>query len=115
MVTTANAQITKSLDSRRINDACWGGPFEGNFAYFSLQDYTNATMSYGKDKGKNLLELWKKIRMEKEKEYIRQVKCGAYKGKPIHPPSDYREPSIENPVCLYMAGNDDTSYSKYYP
>jgi hypothetical protein len=72
--------------------ACWGGPFDGNFAYFSMQDYTKATMPYGKNKGENLLLVWSKTRVENKKE-------GA---------------SMDNPIRLYMSGNDDTSYSKFY-
>jgi hypothetical protein len=95
--------------------ACWGGPFDGNFAYFSMQDYTKATMPYGKNKGENLLAVWEKARVEKEKEYKEQVERGAHKYKHISPPSDYLESaSIDRPIRLYMAGNDDTSYSKFY-
>lgn len=95
--------------------ACWGGPFDGNFAYFSLQDYTKATMPYGKDKDENLLVLWERGRIEKEKEYREQVERGTDKYKTLYPTYDYNErASIDKPVRLYMAGNDDTSYSKFY-
>ena len=94
---------------------CWGGPFDGNFAYFSLQDYTQATMPYGKDKGANLLALWEKVRIEKEKEYLERLARGTDKCKLVQPPYDYRErASVDKPIRLYMVGNDDTSYSKFY-
>ena len=41
------------------DSACnWGGPFEGGYCVFRLQDYTNAISTLPKYKGKNVLDIF---------------------------------------------------------
>lgn len=74
--------------------ACiWGGPFPGGFASYFIKDYNS--IKHWKDPSKTLAEA-NSIYMEKNNiTYI-----------------DF--PTKEKPIALYLAGNDDASYSKYF-
>lgn len=86
----------------------WAGPFEGNYAFFTLKDYTDAIQSYGVNKGKKYLD----VLAAAEKAREDQTERNFYHRKPVikHP----EDPSWEFPIKLRMTGNDDTSYSKCY-
>lgn len=95
----------------------WAGPWEGNYARFVLVDFTNATITYGKDKGGSYLDYQAKRRREN---YERDARRAAFNNKPIHKWTEepvgglLGYPSKQFPVRLWMCGNDDTSYSKTY-
>jgi len=91
----------------------WAGPFPGNHCRFILKDWTHATKSWGPDKGKNMLELYEKGRKEIQEKIERGFY--EYRGKSIPHDSMREYPSFETPIALVMYGNDDTSYTKYYP
>lgn len=107
------------------------GPFKGNFAYFMLQycntipwklkseketlenfrfshyNIPNYIHKGFKGPAGNEIQLQKRLSTltEKEKKYWensvnkKYIKC----------------PTIENPIRFYICGNDDTSYSKFFP
>jgi hypothetical protein len=89
---------------------CWGGPYDGNYAHFILIDYTDATFGGGRDKGKKCLETWK----NREKEIQSKIERGHYEYTKTVPYRYDDSPSLEKPIRLWMLGNDDTSYSKFY-
>jgi len=86
----------------------WSGPFEGNYAQFVVRDYTNAVTAYGKNKGSNYLERLAKSELERK----RKIESGFHGTLPYSYPNDLV--SVEKPIRLWMFGNDDTSYSKFY-
>lgn len=89
----------------------WAGPFEGGYAQFVLQDYTNATFQAGKNQGKRMVDVYRQLDLETQEKIDR----GYYEyHKSEHPWFCTDQPSIEKPFKLYMVGNDDTSYSKFY-
>ncbi len=89
----------------------WAGPLPGNYAYFIVQDYTNASYPLGKKRQKYLDVIAQAIEETKSR-----VARGYYHHHPNESPHWYRDqPSYENPIRLYLAGTDDTSYSKFYP
>ena len=90
----------------------WAGPFPGNHCRFILKDWTHATKSWGPDKGKNILELYQKGRDEVQEKIARGY-YEYHKDKTPYTFEDY--PSFEKPIALVMYGNDDTSYTKFYP
>lgn len=83
----------------------WAGPLYGGYAQFVLTDWTNSKFSAGADKGKRVLEVWAAGDKERQAKALRR-------GEEFHPYND--RPSLERPVRLWMMGNDDTSYSKFY-
>jgi len=93
--------------------ACWGGPWEGGYAQFHIKDHSQETVTHGPNKGKLRLPI-AKIEWEEHqaKEKRRAAFWGRSSGLSISERMGY--PSVEFPVRLWMAGNDDTSYSKCY-
>lgn len=90
----------------------WAGPFPGNHCRFVLKDWTNATKQWGPDKGKSLLQLYQNGR-DAEKAKIAR---GYYEHHKNETPYSFFDcPSFEKPIALVMYGNDDTSYTKFYP
>lgn len=87
--------------------ACgWAGPLHGDHAQFVLTDWTNARFSAGADKGKRVLEVWDQGEKERKAKALRR-------GENYQPYND--RASLALPIRLWMLGNDDTSYSKFYP
>jgi hypothetical protein len=96
----------------------WAGPFEGSYAQFHCKDYSNAIVLSGPNKGQNWLQ-----HLAKHKEAKAEItkRSNLYYGKDRHKDRHVRkvlpyseDPSIKYPIKLWMAGNDDTSYSKCY-
>jgi hypothetical protein len=83
------------------------GCYHGGYGSFSIQDFTDATSPYGKDKGRKILELWHEGDLARE----RKFNAGFSKYKYSH---RIEYPSIALPVQFKIYGNDDTSYSKFY-
>lgn len=97
------------LEFTEDSASSWGGPFPGNHARFVLSDYTNNVVASGANKGKRVLDVWD----EKFKELVRKFESG------FHPHLSYVKDlrdyaSNEKPIRLWLLGNDDTSYSKFY-
>lgn len=89
----------------------WAGPFPGNCCRFVLKDWTHAVKSWGKDKGKNILQMYKEGREEVQA----KIERGYYEYNPKEYPYSFNDcPSFEKPIALVMYGNDDTSYTKFY-
>lgn len=99
------------LQFREENACCWGGPLEGNYAQFVLSDYTNAVFTAGSNKGQKVLEVWH----QKDLEVQNKIDRGHYEIVQRTPRLNKLElPHLEKPIKLYICGNDDTSYSKFY-
>lgn len=83
----------------------WAGPLHDNYAQFVLTNWTNAKYSAGANKGKRVLEVWDQGERERKAQALRRGE-------------EYRRyddrPSLEFPIKLWIIGNDDTSYSKFY-
>lgn len=87
----------------------WGGPFPGNHARYVLCDYSSAMFLNGKHKGKRKLDVWDARR----EEAIRKYKSGFHpECKWVIHPIDCA--SNKSPIRLWLLGNDDSSYSKFY-
>jgi hypothetical protein len=96
----------------------WGGPYEGGFAYYAIRNHKleNYKIRSEQDirlwfrfhglKAKSEEHLQKKLKTLTKKELIEWQRRQDY----------YRidVPTIEKPYSLYICGNDDTSYSKFY-
>ena len=126
-----SALVTEGMLVFDDDSACnWGGPFEGGCAYYCLADHRNLlgtgklitegehrqihrfatyAMPYGRWKEpaqneehleKRLASLTVKERKEWESHQASWVIENA---------------TVERPFSIYMAGNDDTSYTKFYP
>ncbi len=77
----------------------WAGPFPGGFALFVLSDHTNSPRLVSMA----ALHADEEARARKAAYYKRE-----YHRNPVEHPTD------EKPVRLWLLGNDDTSYSKFY-
>lgn len=101
---------------------CWGGPFPGNVAGFSLYDVRVAYPSY---KGKPLAEARATalVQVAKLKEsdmrYEHQpywaelfARVQAGDAAAIHVINEWG--TLEHPFTLHVFGNDDCSYSKWF-
>lgn len=80
----------------------WAGPYPGDYVLLEVSDYSNAKFIKN---GRKLLDVW----AENEEDKKRQAK---FFKKEYHYYPEY--PTISHPVKLWMCGNDDTSYSKFY-
>jgi hypothetical protein len=83
----------------------WAGPLHDGYAQFVLTDWTNAKFSAGPNKGKNVLRVWANNEADRKAKALRR-------GEEYRPYDD--QPTLTHPVRLWMMGNDDTSYSKFY-
>jgi hypothetical protein len=83
----------------------WAGPLHDSHAQFVLTDWTNSKFSAGKDKGKRVLEVWAKGEEERKAKALRRNEAYV-------PYND--QPTLTHPIKLWIIGNDDTSYSKFY-
>lgn len=83
----------------------WGGPLYDNYAQFVLNDWLEATFLAGPDKGKKVLEIWDLANKDKKAKCIRRG---------IEYIKNAERPTLDKPIKLWMFGNDDTSYSKFY-
>lgn len=88
----------------------WAGPFDGGYAQFVLSDHSNEL---------KLPYLYKnlgidcKLRLEADQQFFAIEKAKALKTKKeFKIPNDI--PTIDKPIRLWILGNDDTSYSKFY-
>lgn len=88
---------------------CFGGPFAERYAQFVLIDYSK---SYFKN-GDLVTETFDRGIKKRKEETERKIKSGFLK-----PNKNYKEvqeyPSVEKPIRIWLLGNDDTSYSKFY-
>lgn len=91
------------------------GPFDGNYGEFIIQDHTNAVITYGKHKGKNLLITQEELRIEKARklEYMVYPNMSEKRKKAL---MNYDDPcpTVSNPISFRIYGNDDSSWSKFY-
>lgn len=97
--------------------ACaWGGPFEGGYAGYTLKDYrVSAPHS-----GLHYLvqnDLYLSERLRKRQVLIERLKMPSKADKQKHyeifnDVIDFA--TTAKPIRLYMFGNDDTSFSKFY-
>jgi hypothetical protein len=89
--------------------ACiWGGPFPGNFAYYVFTDERDNKHIFNEElQVKNFFD-------NLNKHSKRKIGVGhdEYEVTLCHAINEY--PTIEKPFRLYMAGNDDASYSKNF-
>jgi len=122
---TIKGYIKQGLLKFNEDTACsWGGPFPGNFAYFSLEDWTE--IPYWRDKSISWVEAntkYFKELSEKRKRKIESLKR-LYDGQVPKREQPYwynqenyviiDQPTVDMPIRLYMSGNDDTSYCKFY-
>jgi hypothetical protein len=91
--------------------ACWGGPFAGGYATYSIQDWTNATDG----NGINILEKYEEAYVKKlEKASRTNYNESPFLHRKYNIDSLRYTPSKEYPIKLWMLGNDDTSYAKFY-
>jgi hypothetical protein len=86
----------------------WSGPFEGGYAVFRIQDFTNGTIHRHQGKGKNVIEYFEQCNEERKAKAARSI----YPNQRYYPLEDI--PTREFPVELRMYGNDDTSWTKWY-
>lgn len=86
--------------------ACsWGGPLYDNYAQFVLDDWSEATFTSGPNKGKKVLHVWDLNDKLLEAKCIRRgIKHEKY----------IQRANLNKPIKLWIFGNDDTSYSKFY-
>lgn len=79
---------------------CWAGSFPGNYAQFVLTDHSKEIFR-------------EKLRLEEQQKIFQIEKEKALKNNVLYTiPNDV--PTIEKPIRLWIMGNDDTSYSKFY-
>ena len=75
---------------------CWGGPWDGNYVLAEITDgRVYATLEHNK--------------LYTKEEYIKMA-------REFQPTGDIivENVTVENPIQLYLCGNDDTSYSKFF-
>lgn len=94
---------------------CWGGPFEGGYAYCSILDWSQTL--YGMRKGpfynKNYLEVWEQKAKESFERRKRSIFATRVQKEAVYDPEAQRLcPQL--PFVLGICGDDDTSYSKYF-
>jgi hypothetical protein len=112
--------------------AHFAGPFEGGYAYFRLTDHRNLP-------GWTLLPLAEHQQKHRFSQYNLPWRLKVQFGQPAQSeehlqkrlalltPKELKEwerrlagfqpdlPTAENPFSLYLGGNDDASYTKFYP
>jgi hypothetical protein len=87
-----------SFDEKTAHN--WHGPFKGGYAFYSIQDYT----------GYADLCTIEQMNQKEDDFYAKHDPKDERKGY-----NWYKETTtVEFPVRLYMCGNDDCSYSKYF-
>lgn len=128
----STSQCVKTIKSGMLlfNDESapsWGASFEGNYAYFSLMDFSSHNLKtereirqrfrfshhsipYGvrpwNGPANDEQHLQKRLKMLNRKDLI--------KWQETQNKFYIDQPTIEKPIRLRMCGNDDTSYSKFY-
>lgn len=85
----------------------WAGPFPGDAAFYSIKDYRIEGRYSGKDFLKRS-SLYRETLMLKNL----PMKNRSMSAKFYY--DNYEYPTIEFPIKLYIFGNDDTSYSKFF-
>jgi hypothetical protein len=87
---------------------CWGGPFPGNYAFFRLTDERSNKLLQQET---NIIQRLEKDILNDKYRRIKKVEetNKLFQALKIQYLNEY--PTIEKPYCLYMMGNDDTSYS----
>ncbi len=106
--------------------ACnWGGPFPGNYAYYKIERHLEPLRTeaeerlkfrfsrsvygihppWGED-AKSEEHLQKRLSQLTEKQRKAWQKC--------QDGFEIDQPTVEKPVSLYMCGNDDTTYTKFF-
>lgn len=88
--------------------ACYlAGPFPGNYGGIYIWDFRKSPeLLLRLDRyHQGLLESWQKLSQEKS----RRGKKARGIGPPVH-----NNPSTALPIQVYIFGNDDTTYSKFY-
>lgn len=116
--------------------ACnWGGPFDGNYAYFDIIDHSKQYNNGFVKKLKTEAELRHDFRMawyafpmypkrwmenaqseehlQKRLAQLSQKELKEWQARQDNYKID--QPHTENPVALFMSGNDDTTYTKFFP
>lgn len=96
----------------------WAGPFAGNTAYFCLSDWSQCLYG-GRKNNPNYNRLVLDVWDENYKRYQdREARRAPYKETPYSKAPVYLpihdQVTKEKPIKLYLCGNDDTSYSKFY-
>lgn len=80
----------------------WAGPFQGNYAQFVLSDHS-----------KEICPPSIELKLEAAQKFFAIEKAKALrKNTEYKIPNDI--PTIDKPIRLWILGNDDTSYSKFY-
>ena len=80
---------------------CWAPPFDGNFAFFYIEDYTDAVYF----DGSSFLAARAREEQKRKEKAFRD-------GEQFY--KWMEDPSYEFPVKFYMCGDDDVSYTKCY-
>lgn len=109
----------------------WAAPFNGNWAYYSIKDGRKInpnrelpTLAEAKRKAKYSRYAFPSRFMLTEKSVMDDHKLETLQSQMTKSEITYREKyleeaasdwyTIEKPFCLYMCGNDDCSYSKFF-
>jgi hypothetical protein len=87
--------------------ASWGGPFPGDYAFFKLTDYTGTDLPRRND------DYYRKSADRARRSIYRDTPGKKRKARHSAPTGIHAVTSA-TPVCLYLCGNDDVSYSKFY-
>ncbi len=90
----------------------WAGPFEGGYAAYKLMDYRIFSRFSGPEFLRlNDLSIQEKMRKREQLKHLSKKERLAHYWI-FSDEVDF--PTTEKPIRLYVYGNDDTSFSKFY-
>lgn len=85
----------------------WAGPFPGGFAYYTAEDFSKYKSHTG-----HVLQTEEQILSKAKQKGYPLIDNRSKDLIAIHFLNEY--PTVEKPYRLYIAGNDDTSYSRNF-
>jgi len=111
---------------------CWAGPYEGNYAYFAIIDERNIPncplLTEAQERQRYRFARyampWNGKRQygdDAQSEKHLQARLKLLNNKQLKEWENNQQnhvidqTTIENPISFYMAGNDDCSYTKFFP
>ena len=104
---------------------CWGGPYEGDFAYFAIKDNRNLAglcrlKTHAEHLQRTRFAPFGRFKDSAQSEEHLQKRLVEFSVKQLkeweHRLQSWKVdcPTIEKPFSFYLSGNDDTSHTKFY-
>ncbi len=86
------------LEFTKESAPCWGGPFPGGFALYQFSNYSDHVLGFKNSKYDGRYKT-----TERSEEFYKS-----------NPNIIQEHATVSKPIRIWMLGNDDTSYSKFY-